>query len=1182
MGVVTISGVRDAAYYEEYAALGGPPPRWLGAAPEAALGLARPPRTSVHDAEGRVVERGDLLSLLEGTHPETGAPLLARARRDRRAGFDLTFSPPKSVSLLALVAGDPAVADACWAAHRAAVEAAFAWMQQELFVGRRGHGGRDGVVHGTVAAVAYDHATSRSDDPQMHSHVVLANLCWGEDGRVTSLWADAFWRGRGAREHIVGTLSALYGAALRAELSARLGVAWTAPIGRDGHREVAGVPARAVREFSRRRRDVLGATALAGDSGPARQAAMLASRTAKTERPAAELAGEWRDRLASLGLAPGDLAAGVARARRRARSGRREAAGMPAVPAVMRLLHGPGGRPTWTLHDLVGALARLAPAGATPATLEAWAAEVLASGDVVPVSSVSSVSSADDDARDEGRDEAAHRPAGASRWCWRMLWEAEAAAVEAASTERRDAAPAEVVEAVIARAGAAGEQAEAIRALAGGRFVGVLEAAAASGKTWVLGEVGKAWRGAGCEVRGLGPSWRAALELEAVGIPATAVGAGELSDAVPVGGVVIVDEAAMMPTLALAEVLTLARGRGARVVLAGDPRQLASVEAGGLAAMLARRCGAVQLTENRRQEPAWLVGALADLRRGAAERAVDALAEHGDVVLAASPEDAATRLVGDWLEARRGGVETTILVSTRAERDGLNALAQAALVGAGGLGPEVGRLDASSEHDGLPERVVHIGDEVRFRRRRVWPGGARAANGTAAVVVAGTRRRLSLRLPGGEVVEVGVGWASDHLDLGYASTVHAAQGATIGTAAARRRVGAPARRGEAFVLGGGQGLEAAYVALSRATDRTRVYLTAGESPSETGPHAFDRQGMSAEDDPADPLARARRAWAEPSAPLSAAAERDRAERVASLVRLGRPGLEARRDAAVAALGAGVGDPTADLVSLRTEVDELDEALGAARRAQVEAAALEAARGEGWGRVLGPPPAERAARLRWREAVGALVDAEHWVVEARRASASPATQAAAERSADDVAAVVAAARRAPRRLDELVATERIESLRAEVVGLGGAAAERAVETPAADRLLAAAAWLDVDVTEAWREAERMGGGEAAYAHRLRVRCAEALAGRPDAPAAVVAATLPGYTLPALAASLEAARLAGGLDEEAGRPVAADPWAALEALERSQRRETVGAARLGHEQEDERWAEQQRWTEQRTLS
>ncbi len=85
MGVVTISGVRDAAYYEEYAALGGPPPRWLGAAPEAALGLARPPRTSVHDAEGRVVERGDLLSLLEGTHPETGAPLLARARRDRVA-----------------------------------------------------------------------------------------------------------------------------------------------------------------------------------------------------------------------------------------------------------------------------------------------------------------------------------------------------------------------------------------------------------------------------------------------------------------------------------------------------------------------------------------------------------------------------------------------------------------------------------------------------------------------------------------------------------------------------------------------------------------------------------------------------------------------------------------------------------------------------------------------------------------------------------------------------------------------------------------------------------------------------------------------------------------------------------------------------------------------------------------
>jgi conjugative relaxase-like TrwC/TraI family protein len=1143
VGVMSIAAVQDAAYYENYAALSNVPPRWLGSAPALDLGLDRPPTVSELGPDGRRVVEGDVVRLLDGRDPTTGQSLIdgQSRQRGRRAGFDLTFSPPKSVSVLemaARLAGDTHTADQVWDSHRVAVAATFAWMEAELFVGRRGHEGRDGTVRARVAAVVFDHATSRMDDPQIHSHVVLPNLGMGEDGRWGALWTDPFWRGAKSREQIVRDVSAIYESALRQELTARLGLSWTTPQGRDHHREIAGVSRRAIAEFSQRRRQVkarLAATG-AGNTAGERLAAQLATRSAKSERLASELAGEWAERLARLRVRPEHILRQVQkRAHRRLAKAATEPA-MPDVAAVLASLHGAGGRPTWTEHDLMAALAAATPIGASPATLQNWARAILASDAVVEVSAPLAEASAPIAAHDTG---------GARRYAARSMWDAEQRVVELSAAIERAGLPPELVERAIAGAATLDdEQAAMVRAVCGSGFVHVVAAAAGAGKTHSLGVALKAWRAGGREVIGVAPSWRAANELTDVGVSSWAYDAlvgpsGPGLRAIPKGGVLVVDESSMLPTRALAALLEAAAKRGAQVVLVGDPRQLASVESGGLYAMLGAQLGATTLTENRRQATAWQVTALRDIREGRGERAVTALAQHGDVVLAPDEVAAAERLLADWWVARASGAEVAILSSTRDGADALNALAHARLLAAGVLGDKAVVLPPSDKHGGLPERELRVGDEIRFRKRRQWPDRVSAANGDGATVVNVSPTHVELRLKSGHVVRSTTSWATDHIDWGYASTIHSAQGRTVGSSRAARERGGSARRGECFVLAADSlALEAAYVAASRAVDRTRLYLATPDEP-EHDSHLFDREGRPIEPPPADPLARAARAWGRPDADVAAAAEAGRAAEIAALAGRDRAELEAERDAVATLItDTRAGKADADLVVAAERLEVLDAALVARRRAEVADLALAAAQGrtEWVADILGPPPPDRASQLRWREGAGALVDAHYWVSEARKASRSPHVRAAA--TDEQVAADLAALARNPdrRRLEALAEPEQVESLRAAVVGELGDEWAKAATTPAADRLLAAAAWLgglDLEGVAQGAEALAASGAspEAALASALLRDCAAEVRSRRErdepVPLAVAAAVTPGLSIPAVRALVEAAEIGAEL-------------------------------------------------------
>src|SRR5918998_1370023 len=283
--------------------LGAPEARgeWIGAA-GLELGFS-----------GRV-EAEDLRRVLAGLDPRDGSSLRDPTSRVRVAGFDLTFSAPKSVSVLFGV-GDESIRGQARGAHDRAVREALGYLERSAAAVRRGHAGA--VVEGGSGLIAagFRHRTSRAGDPQLHTHVLVANLGRGPDGRWSAL------DGRRLYAH-ARTASFVYQAVLRGELTRRLGVEWT-PV-RDGIAEVVGVPAAVRKAFSRRRADIEAALEDRGSSGArAAEAAALATRRIKDRSVEVDsLVSGWRARARELGFGPEEMRAVIGRTATRYRGTR--------------------------------------------------------------------------------------------------------------------------------------------------------------------------------------------------------------------------------------------------------------------------------------------------------------------------------------------------------------------------------------------------------------------------------------------------------------------------------------------------------------------------------------------------------------------------------------------------------------------------------------------------------------------------------------------------------------------------------------------------------------------------------------------------------------------------------------------------------------------------------------------
>lgn len=214
--------------------------------------------------------------------------------RVHRAGTDLTFSMPKSWSLLALIGGDTRILDA----YGAAVRETLAWAEKNLAETRMDVRGKERVVAtGNLVVALFQHDTNRNQEPNAHFHGVIANVTKGPDGKWRALRNDKLW------EHNT-LLNAMTMARFRLGVE-KLGYE-VGEFGKHGNFEAVGVP-KAVRDaFSSRRAEILGQLATMEGTGlAARNAANLMTRAKKEGiEDRAALTQQWKETAEKLGFDP--------------------------------------------------------------------------------------------------------------------------------------------------------------------------------------------------------------------------------------------------------------------------------------------------------------------------------------------------------------------------------------------------------------------------------------------------------------------------------------------------------------------------------------------------------------------------------------------------------------------------------------------------------------------------------------------------------------------------------------------------------------------------------------------------------------------------------------------------------------------------------------------------------------
>lgn len=623
-------------------------------------------------------DRETFFRLIDGQHPGTGEALTNAEKvtaGERRGGLDFTFSPAKSVSVAGLVDGDSRVVSA----HREAVRDAVS--ELEKFLGYRvtnEHGEREFRFGGEFVAAAIEHEFSRELDPQLHSHVVFANLVHAEGAWRTIESHEAFQRD--ARQYV----EQVYESALAGRLAE---VGYAVEKDPKGRTHLAEVPQEVQAAFSKRSQQIEAeiAARLARGEVVDRQTAVLATRQAKEGVPDREThrEGVWAAEARAAGYEPGQTLRSVLAAPPGSRApDDREGAASEALKFARE--HLSERQAVFSRAELLTEALRAAPPGVGLADVRAAADKAAFRGDLVARSAILEESPHGDyTSREALRTERELlRSARAGRGAHRSILDPDRAvrAVAAARVGEDRLRP---------------EQADAVRRLLVNRDRHVLiEGVAGAGKSHSLAAFRELAAAEGYHVRGFGPSHRAADELgEKLGTPTSTIDALERTLRQQPPGekpeIWIVDEAAMASNRHAAQLVGEADRIGARLVFVGDRRQMAAVEAGRPFDLLDRhgRVERIDLAENLRSREATHKAVVDLLAARKAAAAVDRLDQAGRLEVVSGYAERAEAAARAYLAA--GGPDRAVLVvDVHRDREALNGVVRRQLRDAGELGRE--------------------------------------------------------------------------------------------------------------------------------------------------------------------------------------------------------------------------------------------------------------------------------------------------------------------------------------------------------------------------------------------------------------------------------------------------------------------------------------------------------------
>ena len=802
----------------------------------------------------------------------TGEEVIAwvNAQRDQErqavAGFDMTFSPSKSVSVMWALADERTSAKIA-ALHHEAVADAMAHVEQEWIFARQGRAGIEQVKTNGLIASEFTHFDTRGGDPDLHSHVLVANKVQTADGKWLSVDSNALY-------HAAQSVSAYYDVALHDRLEREMGVEFVAKStgkGKDPVYEVAGIDSELVEKFSSRRElarpvyDQMVADYMAAHGGrpPSErhgyelwQRAILETRDAKKPAESLDtLRAQWRE--------TADATVGTDR-----------------VDSMLASVRGPEHTAERTLFDpaehtdLVARQAMDAVSerrarfrrshvdtavstalkgyrfGSEEARRDAYAGVLDRAMSTVAVSLTPSEPLDLPSRLRRTNDQGVDRRANSERYTTGAVLSGEDAVLAAATEPVAVFASNRTVVKAEKRfakskgyALNAGQKRLAEHLLQSGTLVASGVGPAGTGKTASMKVVADAWKAEGHQVIALSTSTAAAEILgDDTGLTGRTIdsftfpwrgrdpvkNAKDLS-ALPVtigrGDMLLVDEAGMAGTDNLAAITEIAREAGAVVRLVGDPQQLDAVQTGGLFRDLARVPGTPMLDEVMRfGDDAAQAKASLELRDGNAE-ALELYNDRGwitgggrDAMLTAAAEK--------FLADSRSGKDSLVIAGRNEDVDKLNAMIRADRIDHGHIDTSIATRSARGE-------AIAVGDTILARHnQKFWSTETRrdgttwnrcigkVGNGDLFTITGiaddGAVEGLRHGKTASDYVVLPADYVADHVHLGYASTVHRAQGATVDTCHA--------------VIDASMDRAALYVAATRAKEATHLHAVTEFDP----------------------------------------------------------------------------------------------------------------------------------------------------------------------------------------------------------------------------------------------------------------------------------------------------------------------------------------------------------------
>ncbi len=887
---------------------------------DAAIGIAD--RARIRTEVGQEFFRRDF-----GRNPLDQRELAARIARLSRqrttavAGFDLTFSPVKSVSALWAVA-EPGLAAVIERAHQAAVADALRFIERRALFTRTGTNGvRQIDVRGLIGT-AFTHRDSRAGDPDLHTHVAVAN-------KVQTV-ADGRWLSVDSRvlHKAITAASETYNTALEAHLGAALGVRFEARPQPDPRkrpvREVVGVhPALLERWSSRRRRIVARQGELAAqfqaehgrpptpvEAISLAQQATLETREAKHEpRSLAEQRTTWHSQARQIlgsddaiqamtwdALHPAQPVQDAVTPAWFAEAARRVVARVERDRSAWQIwhVHAEALRQVRG-HNLVAEQIAPATDRLTGLVLDRYS---------VPLSPpTDGISEPECLRRADGQ--SVYTVAGSRLFTSTGILAAEQRIV--ANAGRRDGrtVPATAVDLALIEAAANGVELNAgqialVKEMSiSGASVQLAIAPAGAGKTTAMEALARAWTTSGGTVIGLAPSAVAAAGLgEQIDAHSDTLAklAWHLTHADPPAWInqigpdtlVIIDEAGMADTLALDTVTSHVLDRGGSVRLIGDDQQLAAIGAGGVLRDIDATHGALRLTELVRfTDPAEGSASLA-LRDGAPYALGFYLDRHR--VRVGNPDSMTEQLFIAWADDRQHGRDSVMLAPTRDLVAQLNQRARSHRLAGTTHGVEVPLADGNS---------ASVGDVIITRRndRRLRIGATDwVKNGDRWTIQDLTKQGVQAQhTQSGRLITLPSDYLESWTELGYACTTHTAQGVTADTCHG--------------MLTGDETRQQAYTMLTRGRHANTAYLiTVGDGD----PHSLIHPDTI---NPATPTDQLERILARDESPLSATTQLRQAADPA--VRLG-DACDRYRDAIVFAAGHIASDADRHTIAFAAE------------------------------------------------------------------------------------------------------------------------------------------------------------------------------------------------------------------------------------------------------------------------